>query len=358
MPRRRPQDFGRALQRLAQVGASSRQHGEVDIMRALITGISGQDGSYLAELLLDKGYEVHGIVMRSELEDPKHALAKLSGIMDKINLHPASIEAYPSMSQVVQKVQPDECYHLAASSFVSYSFDDEFAIFNSNVNGTHYILSILKEAVPNCKFYFAGSSELFGRVTSYPQNENTPFHPRSAYGITKATGYFLACNYRDNYGLFACNGILYNHESVRRGHEFVTRKITRGAVQIKLGLIQELLLGNLDARRDWGYAPDYVKAMWMMLQQDNPDDYVIATGDLHTVGDFCQIAFSCLGLNYKDYVKIDKNFYRPSEEIPLVGDSSKAQRILNWKPEKSFQNMIEEMVENDLNEFKRSENRE
>ncbi|MGA9398563.1 MAG: GDP-mannose 4,6-dehydratase, partial [Anaerolineaceae bacterium] len=252
-------------------------------MKALITGISGQDGSYLAELLLTKGYEVHGIVMRTELEDPDRSLWKLSGIKDQIALHPGSIEAYPSMYQIVQEVQPDECYHLAASSFVSYSFDDEFAVFNSNVNGTHYILAIIKEAAPHCKFYFAGSSELFGRVLSYPQNEDTPFHPRSAYGITKATGFYLTCNYRENYGLFACNGILYNHESVRRGSEFVTRKITRGAVQIKLGLSHELLLGNLEAKRDWGYAPDYVKAMWLMLQQNKPDDYVIATGDLHSV---------------------------------------------------------------------------
>ena len=317
-------------------------------MKALITGVSGQDGSYLAELLLSKGYEVHGIVMRSELEDPKRALVKLSAIMDQITLHPASIEAFPSMFQIVQRVKPDECYHLAASSFVSYSFDDEFAIFNSNVNGTHYILSILKEAAPQCRFYFAGSSELFGHATSYPQNEETPFHPRSAYGITKATGFYLTSNYRENYDMFACNGILYNHESIRRGYEFVTRKIVRGAVQIKLGLANELLLGNLDAKRDWGYAPDYVKAMWLMLQQDKPDDYVIATGKLHTVREFCEKAFSYIGLNYLDYVKVDPKFYRPSEIIPLVGDASKAQRVLNWQPEKSFQNMIEEMVEFDL----------
>jgi GDPmannose 4,6-dehydratase len=319
-------------------------------MKALITGISGQDGSYLAELLLDKGYEVHGIVMRTELEDPDRTLWKLSRIINRITLHSASIEAFPSMFQIVQRVQPDECYHLAAASFVSYSFDDEFAIFNSNVNGTHYILSVLKEAAPQCKFYFAGSSELFGRASIFPQDENTPFHPRSAYGITKATGYYLTCNYRDNYGMFACNGILYNHESVRRGNEFVTRKIVHGAVQIKLGRAQELHLGNLESKRDWGYAPDYVKAMWLMLQQDQPDDYVIATGNLHTVSDFCDIAFTYLGLNYQDYVKVDPKFYRPAEDVPLVGDSSKAQRKLNWMPEKSFHSMIEEMVEYDLAE--------
>lgn len=323
-------------------------------MKALITGISGQDGSYLAELLLAKGYEVHGVVMRSELEDPDRSLWKLSGILDQITLHPASIEAFPSMFQIVQRVQPDECYHLAASSFVSYSFDDEFAIFNSNVNGTHYILSILKEVVPHCKFYFAGSSELFGRALSYPQDENTPFHPRSAYGITKATGYYLTCNYRDNYGLFACNGILYNHESVRRGYEYVTRKIIRGAVQIKSGQSHELVLGNLESKRDWGYAPDYVRAMWQMLQQNQPDDYVIATGNLHTVREFCEIAFNLVGLNYQDYVKVDPRFFRPAEDVPLVGDSSKAQQKFNWKPEKTFQSMLEEIVEYDLAEVKKS----
>jgi GDPmannose 4,6-dehydratase len=322
-------------------------------MKALITGISGQDGSYLAELLLDKGYEVHGIVMRTELEDPGHTLWKLSRIINRITLHSASIEAFPSMFQIVQRVQPDECYHLAAASFVSYSFDDEFAIFNSNVNGTHYILSILKEAAPRCKFYFAGSSELFGRATNYPQDENTPFHPRSAYGITKATGYYLTSNYRDNYGMFACNGILYNHESIRRGNEFVTRKIVRGAVQIKLGRAQELLLGNLESKRDWGYAPDYVKAMWLMLQQDQPDDYVIATGNLHTVRDFCDAAFTYLGLDYNDYVKIDPKFYRPSEDVPLVGNSSKARDKLNWMPETSFNSMIEEIINYDLDEARK-----
>jgi GDPmannose 4,6-dehydratase len=334
------------------MGTSSSKHGEV-MMKALITGISGQDGSYLAELLLAKGYEVHGVVMRSELEDPDRSLRKLSGILDKITLHPASIEAYPSMFKIVQRVQPDECYHLAASSFVSYSFDDEFAIFNSNVTGTHYLLSILKEIAPNCKFYFAGSSELFGRVSSYPQNEDTPFHPRSAYGITKATGFYLTSNYRDNYGMFACNGILYNHESIRRGYEFVTRKITHGAVQIKLGRSHELFLGNLEAKRDWGYAPDYVRAMWSMMQKDKPDDYVIATGDLHSVREFCEIAFTYLELNYQDYVKVDPNFFRPSEDVPLVGDPTKARQKLNWKPEKTFQNMIDEMVEFDLSEARK-----
>lgn len=317
-------------------------------MKAIITGITGQDGSYLAELLLGKGYEVHGIVMRSELEDPDRSLRNIKSILGQVTLHPASIEAYPSMFKIVQRVMPDECYHLAAASFVSYSLDDEFAIFDTNVNGTHYILSILKEVAPECRFYFAGSSELFGRAVSSPQNEQTPFHPRSAYGITKATGYYLTCNYRDNYGLFACNGILYNHESPRRGHEFVTRKITRGAAQIKLGLASELALGNLDAQRDWGYSPDYVRAMWLMLQQDKPDDYVISTGVLHSVRELCEIAFAHLGLDYREHVRVEPRFFRPREAVPLVGDSTKARVNLDWKPEKEFREMVAEMVEADL----------
>ncbi|MCU0485784.1 MAG: GDP-mannose 4,6-dehydratase [Anaerolineales bacterium] len=322
-------------------------------MKAIITGITGQDGSFLAELLLAKGYEVHGIVMRNELEDPDRALRNIKTIMGQVTLHPASIEAYPSMFKIVQRVMPDECYHLAAASFVSYSLDDEFAIFDTNVNGTHNILSILKDIAPKCKFYFAGSSELFGRAVSSPQNELTPFHPRSAYGITKATGYYLTCNYRDNYGLFACNGICYNHESPRRGYEFVTRKITRGAAQIKLGLAGGLALGNLDAQRDWGYSPDYVRAMWLMLQQEKPDDYVISTGVLHSVRELCEIAFAHLGLDYRDYVRVDPKFFRPMEAVPLVGDSTKARAKLNWKPEIEFSDMIVEMVEADLEQCER-----
>ncbi len=317
-------------------------------MKALITGISGQDGSYLAELLLAKGYEVHGVVMRNELENPDRFLGNIKSVLDQVTLHPASIESYPSMLQVVQKVMPDECYHLAASSFVSYSFEDEFSIFNSNVNGTHYILSILKQNAPECKFYFAGSSELFGRATSSPQNEDTPFHPRSAYGITKATGYYLTSNYRSNYGLFACNGILYNHESIRRGYEFVTRKISRGAARIKHGLQNELLLGNLDAQRDWGYSPDYVRAMWLMLQQPQPDDYVISTGKLHSVRDVCEVAFSCLDLDYEEFVRVDPQYFRADEEIPLVGDSSKARTVMGWQPSKEFDEIIQEMVQHDF----------
>ena len=240
--------------------------------KALITGITGQDGSYLAELLLSKGYQVHGIVLRSEIEDPERAMARLSGVEREIVLHVGSIESYPSLHSIIEKVAPDECYHLAASSFVSYSFDEEFSVFNTNIGGTHNVLSALKNAAPQCHFYFAGSSELFGRARNSPQNEDTPFNPRSAYGITKVTGYFLTSNYRENYGMYACTGIAFNHESPRRGYEYVTRKIAHGVAQIKLGLLDKLVLGNLEAVRDWGYAPDYVKAMWQMLQQPEPGD--------------------------------------------------------------------------------------
>lgn len=319
--------------------------------KALITGISGQDGSYLAELLLSKGYEVHGLVRRSELEDSDRSLKNIASLLNKVTLHAASIESYPSMFRVVERVQPDECYHLAAQSFVSYSFDEEFSIFNVNVNGTHYILSVLKEASPHCRFYFAASSEMFGRVTSAPQNEQTPFHPRSAYGITKVTGYYLTSNYREKYGLFACNGILYNHESPRRGYEFVTRKIAHGVAQIKHGKLKELYLGNLDSVRDWGFAAEYVEAMWRMLQQETPDDYVIATGETHSVREFCKIAFQRAELDYHDFVKADERFFRPAEDIPLVGDASKALIKLGWKPMTPFPELVKMMVDQELQNF-------
>jgi GDPmannose 4,6-dehydratase len=320
-------------------------------VKALITGISGQDGSYLTEFLLEKGYEVHGIVLKSGLENPAQSLWRLSNVLHKITLHSGSIESYPSILKIVKKIQPDECYHLAATSYVSYSFEDEFSIFNANVNGTHYILSVLKEAVPECRFYFAGSSEMFGRAETSPQNEKTPFHPRSAYGITKVTGYYLTCNYRDNYGMYACNGILYNHESPRRGHEFVTRKITHGAAQIKLGLAKHLYLGNLESIRDWGFSGDYVKAMWMMLQQEHPGDYVIASGIPHTVREVCEIAFSYLGMDYRDFVKTDSQFYRPNEVVPLIGDPSLAIKKLGWKPDYTFSDLITMMVASDYNQL-------
>ena len=317
--------------------------------RALITGITGQDGSFLSELLLEKGYEVHGIVRRVAFEDPQHHLWRIRQILEKIHLHAASMESFASLFRVVAEVKPDECYHLAAQSFVSYSFDDEFSTINTNINGTHFILSALKDMAPDCRMYFAASSEMFGNTVETPQNESTPFIPRSPYGISKLAGYHLTRNYREAYGLFACNGILFNHESERRGFEFVTRKISNGVAKIKMGLEKEIRLGNLDARRDWGYSPDYVRAMWMMLQQDKPDDYVVATEQSHSVRDLVEQAFSALDLDWQDFVVIDEQFFRPAEIFELRGDASKAKRKLGWKPTVSFEEMIEIMVVHDYN---------
>ena len=315
---------------------------------ALITGITGQDGSYLAELLLEKGYQVHGMVRRVAMEDPEHRLSRIRHILDRLQLHPASLESYPSVFKMVQRIKPDECYHLAAQSFVSYSFEDEFSTFNTNINGTHHVLSAIKEAAPECRFYFAGSSEMFGHAEEMPQNEGTRFHPRSAYGISKVAGYDLTRNYREAYGLKASVGILFNHESPRRGFEFVTRKISSAAARIKKGKANELLLGNLDAKRDWGYAGEYVEAMWMMLQQDEPADYVIATGETHTVREFCEEAFDVVGLDWREYVKTDPQYYRPAEVMILCGDASQALEQLRWKPNVHFKELVRMMVEADL----------
>ncbi len=316
--------------------------------RALITGITGQDGSYLAELLLAEGYKVHGVVRRVALENPDHRMWRIRHLQDRIKLHAASLESYPSLFRTIQEVQPHECYHLAAQSFVSYSFEDEFSTMNTNVNGTHYMLAAIRAAAPNCRFYFAGSSEMFGKVREVPQNEMTAFHPRSAYGISKVAGFDLTRNYREAYGMFAVSGILYNHESPRRGFEFVTRKITSHVAKIKAGLAVEVRLGNLDAKRDWGHSRDYVRGMWLMLQQDEPDDFVIATGQTHTVREFCQLAFDAAGLDYEDYVVVDPQFYRPAEVDILLGDASRARRVLGWRPEVRFEELIEDMVQADL----------
>lgn len=316
--------------------------------KALITGITGQDGSYLAEFLLSKGYEVHGIIRRVALEDPEHRLRRIQHILDTLNLHTASLESYASLFRVIEELKPDECYHLAAQSFVSYSFEDEFSTINTNINGTHYVLSSIKEKVPECRFYFAASSEMFGKADETPQNENTRFHPRSPYGISKVAGFHLTQNYREAYDIFACSGILFNHESPRRGFEFVTRKITSVATKIKNGLAAELRLGNLAAKRDWGFAGDYVQAMWLMLQQDAADDYVIATGETHSVKDFVRICFDYLNLNYEDYVVIDENLYRPAEVNILQGNYSKARQTLSWKPSVGFEELVEMMVKADL----------
>jgi GDPmannose 4,6-dehydratase len=322
--------------------------------KALVTGITGQDGSYLAEFLLQKGYDVHAIVRRVALEDPEHRLWRIQHIGNKVSLHAASLESYASLFNVVEKIKPDECYHLAAQSFVSYSFEDEFSTINSNINGTHYILSALKQAAPNCKFYFAASSEMFGKAKKTPQDENTPFNPRSPYGISKVAGFYLTKNYREAYNIHASNGILFNHESPRRGLEFVTRKISSHAARIKLGIEKKIKLGNLDAKRDWGHAKEYVKAMWMMLQQEEPDDYLIATGECHSVKEFLEIAFDYLDLDPYEYLEIDEAFYRPSEVYQLQGNAKKAKKILGWEYNISFESLIKEMVDNDLELYESS----
>jgi GDPmannose 4,6-dehydratase len=292
--------------------------------KALITGITGQDGSYLAELLLKKDYDVHGIVRRVAIEDPEHRLWRLRHILDEIRLHPASLESYPSVFRVMASVAPDEVYHLAAQSFVSYSFEDEFSTLNTNINGTHFVIASVRDVAPKARFYFAGSSEMFGEAKVSPQDEQTPFHPRSAYGISKVAGFEITRNYREAYGLYASSGILFNHESQRRGFEFVSRKITSHVAKIKLGTAKELRLGNLDARRDWGHAREYVEAIWLMLQQEEADDYVIATGETHSVREFLE------------------------EANLLLGDCTKARERLGWTYNGSFQTLVREMVDFDL----------
>ena len=315
---------------------------------ALITGITGQDGSYLTELLLEKGYSVHGIVRRASIEDPLHRLKRLRPYLSDIELHPGSLESYPTLYETIRKVAPSEVYHLGAQSFVSYSFEDEFSTINTNLNGTHYMLSALRQCAPDARFYFAGSSEMFGKAREVPQSETTAFHPRSAYGISKVAGFHLTRNYREAYHLHTSSGILFNHESPRRGYEFVTRKITSHVAAIKKGKAKHLNLGNLDAKRDWGHAQDYVRAMWLMLQQDQPDDYVIATGETHSVREFCEKAFSHVGLDYKEFVKTDSKLFRPAEVALLQGDGSKAKDVLGWTPKRNFEQLVVEMVEYDM----------
>jgi GDPmannose 4,6-dehydratase len=321
---------------------------------ALITGITGQDGSYLAEFLLNKNYEVHGIVRRVALEDKTHRLWRLRKILYKINLHSASLESYASLVKIVNKVKPSEIYHLAAQSYVSYSFEDEFSTLNTNINGTHFMLSAVKDFSPKTKFYFAASSEMFGKVKESPQNEETAFHPRSAYGISKVAGFELTRNYREAYNIYACSGILFNHESPRRGFEFVTRKISHSVARIKLGLQKDLKLGNINSKRDWGHASDYVVAMWKMLQQKKANDYVIGTGKMHSVKDFAKLAFSHVGLDYKKYIKINKNLLRPAEVDTLRANYKKAEKKLNWKPSIDFKNLVKQMVDEDLEFVKNS----
>ena len=308
---------------------------------ALITGITGQDGSYLAEFLLKKGYSVHGMVRRVAAEDKSHRFWRLRHFMDKLNIH-------ASIINIITKIKPHEIYHLGAQSYIDYAFKDEFSTINTNINGTHFLLSAIKEFSPKTKFYFAGTSEMFGKVREIPQTEKTPFYPRSVYGISKVAGYDLTRNYREAYNLFCCSGILFNHESPRRGFEFVTRKITHAVARIKFGLQKNLTLGNMDAKRDWGHAKDHVEAMWLMLNQKKPKDYVISTGKHYTVRDFAKLAFELVDLDYRKFVKVEKKLYRPSEVESLLGNCSKAKKELKWKPKYDFKKLVEDMVRADL----------
>ena len=325
--------------------------------RALITGITGQDGSYLAELLLAKGYEVHGIVRRVALEDPAHRMARIQHLLGRITVHAASLESFASVFQVLTAAQPDECYHLAGQSYVAHAFGDELETLTTNIAATHSLLAAVYSVVPRCRFYFAASSEMFGNAAEAPQSETTPFLPRSAYGISKVAGYHLTRNYRELHGMHASSGLMYNHESPRRGFEFVTRKITSQVARIRFGLglgkpvdatTPGLTLGSLDARRDWGHARDAVRAMWLMLQQEVPDDYVIATGESRTVADFAAAAFAEVGLDWRDHTTVDPRFVRPPEAQVLYGDARKAARVLGWFPTITFGELVREMVQSDL----------
>src|SRR6059036_3186822 len=312
-----------------------------DRRSALITGVTGQDGSYLAELLLEKGYEVHGIVRRASTE----RFERIEHLRDQITLHQADLLDQRSLVDALRAARPDEVYNLAAMSFVAVSWIQPTLTAEFTGVGVTRMLEAMREACPEARFYQASSSEMFGRVRETPQTEATPFYPRSPYGVAKAYGHHITVNYRESYDLFACSGILFNHESPRRGLEFVTRKITWHAAAIKLGLRHELRLGNLDAKRDWGYAKDYVEAMWLMLQQDKADDYVIATNEAHSVREFLEIAFSHAGLDYRKHVEVDPRYFRPAEVDFLLGDYSKARRQLGWEPKTKFADLAKLMVD-------------
>ena len=301
----------------------------------------------MAELLLSKDYDVHGIARPNSLEDPARRLARLLPILDRLTIHETLIDNYAGVLSVLEAVKPDECYHLAAQSFVNYSLDDGSSTLDTNIKGTLHVLSAIRRTAPHCRFYFAGTSEMFGAAGETPQRETTRFRPRSIYGISKVAGYEVTRNYRETHGLFTACGLLYNHESPRRGHEYVSRKITSAAALASAGKLTRLDLGNLAARRDWGHAREYVWAMWRMLQQDKPGDYVIATGKTHSVEEFAALAFRCAGLEWRDFVDSDPRFFRPSEALPLVGDASKAAKELDWRPRITFEQMVAEMVEAD-----------
>ena len=312
--------------------------------KALITGITGQDGSYLAEFLLSQGYEVFGMVRRSSTVN----FGRIDHIQDQITLLYGDLLDQTSLIDIMREAQPDEIYNLAAQSFVPVSWKQPVLTGEFTALGVTRMLEAIRNAAPEARFYQASSSEMFGKVRQVPQNEKTPFYPRSPYGVAKVYGHWITVNYRESYGLYACSGILFNHESPRRGLEFVTRKVSYGAAQIKLGLASQLRLGNLEARRDWGYAGDYVQAMWRMLQQDQPDDYVVGTGETHSVRELCKVAFGYLDLDWEEHVVVDPEFYRPAEVDLLVSDPAKAREKLGWEPTVPFEGLVHMMVDADL----------
>ncbi len=313
-------------------------------MKAIITGVTGQDGSYLSELLLSKGYEVYGMVRRASTE----TFERINHIKDRIKLVQGDLLDTHSLMEMMHDIQPDEIYNLAAMSFVPTSWTQPILTGEFTAIGVTRVLEAMRRTCPKAKFYQASSSEMYGKVREVPQTELTPFHPRSPYGVSKVYGHYITVNYRESYDLFAVSGILFNHESPRRGMEFVTRKVTDAAARIKLGVQSELRMGNLDSRRDWGFAGDYVEAMWLMLQQPKADDYVISTGEYHTVKDLVQIAFNHVGLDWSKYVKLDPKFLRPAEVDQLLGDCSKARKVLGWKPKVNFKQLVEMMVDSDM----------
>lgn len=315
--------------------------------KALITGITGQDGSYLAELLLDKGYEVHGIMRRNST----FTTGRIEHIFDDIQMHYGDLADSSSLQHIIANVQPDEVYNLAAQSHVKVSFDVPEYTADVTGTGTLRLLEAIRTSAPQAKFYQASSSEMFGKVLEVPQTEKTPFYPRSPYGAAKVYSYWITKNYRESYNMFTCNGILFNHESPRRGETFVTRKITRAVAAIKAGKQSKLFLGNLDAKRDWGFAGDYVEAMWLMLQADKPDDYVVATNETHSVKEFCQTAFSHVGLDWEKYVEVSEKYFRPAEVDLLIGDPAHAKKQLKWEPKVSFEELVKMMVDADLAEL-------
>ncbi len=321
-------------------------------MRALITGVTGQDGSYLAELLLEKGYEVYGMVRRSSTEN----FERINHIKDKLRLIQADLFDQGSLLDMIEDIRPNEVYNLAAQSFVPTSWTQPVLTGEYDAIGVTKLLEAIRKVDTKIKFYQASSSEMFGKVQQVPQTEKTPFYPRSPYGVAKVYGHFITVNYRESYNIHASSGILFNHESPRRGLEFVTRKISDGAARIKLGLANTLYLGNLDAKRDWGYAGDYVVAMWLMLQQDEPENFVISSNENHSVREFAEIAFSRLGLEYEQYVKIDQRYVRPAEVDILLGDSTQARKKLGWQPKVSFRQLVEMMVDSDLAALKKKHN--